>query len=198
MTLQPRDRRALTYLGLALVLGMGVRFWPEDTGAAVVAPVADPVALAEKKLAKLRESAATLQAREAAFKTISSELVMRERAMIQVETVPQAQAQLLQILRRVTAAENPPVEIRGTELGAARILGDSYGTISVSAQVDCKIDQLVNVLAAVSQQPELIALTDLRITSANAKEKNVGARLTLSAVVPKKVVPERGKGGNAF
>jgi hypothetical protein len=198
MTLQPRDRKALMYLIGALVLGIAVRFWPESAGVTVVAAVVDPVSLAEKKLAKLRETAATVQAKEAAFKKLSAELADREKSIIQIETVPQAQAQLLQIMRRVTAAENPPVDVRGSELGTAKLLGDAYGEVNIAVSVECKIDQLVNILASISQQPELISLTDLRITSSNPKEKTVGARIALSAVVPKKVVPVKGKGGTAF
>jgi len=54
---------------------------------------------------------------------------------------------------------------------------------------------LVNVLAAIPAQPELIATDDLRVMSSNAKEKTIGVRLTLSGVVPRRLVPVKAKLG---
>lgn len=199
MSLQPRDRRALAILVTSVILTFAYRAWPENTGTAVVAPAGNPVTNAEKRLARLRETAATAQAKEAIFKKVSAELAAREQNILAVDTLPQAQAQLIQILRRVVAAETPPIEIRATELGPIRALGRDYGEATISVQVECRIDQLVNMLAAIPAQPERVALSDLRVTSANGKEKTVGARVTLAGVVPRKLVPEQGKkGGAAF
>jgi hypothetical protein len=191
MTLQPRDRRALAFLSLSILFGVVYWFWPTDSSVRVVSSVTDPVSLAEKRLAKLRESAVAVPAKEAVFKKVSAELADREKAILQVDTIAQAQAQLLQIVRRLATTEAPGVEIRGSELGSARTLGDAYGEVSVAVNLECKIDALVNLLAAISNQPELISLTDVRVTSANSKEKTVGARLVLAAVVPKQLIPER-------
>jgi hypothetical protein len=62
-------------------------------------------------------------------------------------------------------------------------------------QIDCRIDQLVNILAALGSQPELVSTSDLRVASSNAKEKTVGVRLTVSGVVPRRLVPEKPKNG---
>ena len=199
MNLQPRDRRALAILATAAILALAYRFWPEDSGVAVVAPAGNPVAGAEKRLVRLRETAATLQAKEAVFKKISAELAAREKGILAVDTLPQAQAQLMQILRSVAAAETPPVDIRATELGPIRDVGGAYGEAAISVQVECRIDQLVNMLASISAQPEWVALSDLRVTSANVKEKTVGARLTLAGTVPHKLAPDSSKkGGPTF
>jgi hypothetical protein len=200
MTMQSRDRRALALLAAAAILIVGVyRFWPADTGPAVVAPAGNPVTLAETRLARLRETAAAVPAKEEILKKVSADVAVREKGMLTAETAAQAQAQLLQLVRRLGAAENPPVEIRGTELNVIRPLGDAYGEASVSVQIDCRIDQLVNLMAALQAQPELVATRDLRILSSNAKEKTVGVRLTVSGVVPRRLVPEKSKtGGAAF
>jgi hypothetical protein len=199
MNLQARDRRALALLAVAAILGLAYRFWPADAKTAVVAPTGNPVTLAETRLARLRETAATVPAKEQILKTVSADLAVREKGILTAETAAQAQAQLLQLVRRLGAAENPPIEIRGTELNVIRPLGDSYGEASVSVQVDCRIDQLVNLMAAAQAQPELVATRDLRILSSNAKEKTVAVRLTVSGVVPRRLVPEKSKtGGSAF
>jgi Tfp pilus assembly protein PilO len=204
VTLQPRDRRALAYLAVAAILALVYRFWPESAATAIVAPTGDSVSSAENRLARLREVAATVEAKEAIFKKVSTELAAREKAMIIAESPAQAQAQLIQIVRRLGMAENPPVEPRSFELGAAKPLGDAYGEVDVAVQMECRIDQLVNILAGLSSLPELVTLNDLRITSSGAKEKTVNARVTLAAVVPRKLVPDRSKndasskGGRAF
>jgi hypothetical protein len=196
MTLQSRDRRALALLGVSALLALAYRYWPAGAGpVAIVAPAGDPAALAEKRLAKLRETAATVPAKEVIFRKVSADLAQREKGLIAAGTAAQAQAQLIQIIRRVVSSETPPVEIRATELGGVRPLGDAYGEVVVSVQIDCRIDQLVNILAALPSQPELVSTSDLRVTSSNAKEKTVGVRLTLSGVVPRRLVPEKSKNG---
>lgn len=196
MTLQSRDRRALALLGVSALLTLAYQYWPAGAGpVTIVAPGGDPAALAEKRLARLRETAATVPAKEDIFKKVSADLAAREKGLIAAGTAAQAQAQLIQIIRRVVSSETPPVEIRATELGGVRALGDAYGEAVVSVQIDCHIDQLVNILAALGSQPELVSTSDLRVASSNAKEKTVGVRLTLSGVVPRRLVPEKPKNG---
>jgi hypothetical protein len=195
MNMSPRDRRALAGLAVSVILGLAYRFWPANTAPAVVAPAADNVALAEKRLAKLRDTAATVSAKEAILRQVSSDLALREKGLLSAATAAQAQAQLIQIVRRIGATENPPVEIRATEIGPVRPLGDAYGEAMISVQVECRIDQLINMLAAIPSQPESIASSDLRVMSSNAKDKTVGVRLTLSGIVPRRLVPEKSKTG---
>jgi hypothetical protein len=154
--------------------------------------------LAEKRLAKLRETAATVPAKEKVRKQVSDDLAVREKGLIAAPTAAQAQAQLIQIVRRLGSLENPPVEIRATEIGPVRPIGDAYGEALVSVQIECRIDQLVNILAAIPAQPELVATNDLRVISTNAKDKAVGVRLTLSGIVPRRLVPEKSKTGGSL
>ena len=147
------------------------------------------------RLARLREAAATVPAKEAIFKKVSVGLAEREKGIVTAATAAQAQAQLIQIIRRLGAAEDPVVEIRSTELNPIRPFGDAYGEASAAVQIECRIDQLVNLLAALQTQPELVATNDLRVLSANAKEKTVAVRLTISGVVPRNLVPEKSLGG---
>ena len=143
----------------------------------------------EKRLARLRESAVTVPAKQQILKQVSAELAAREKGLLMADTAPQAQAQLIQILRKLAAAES--VEIRSTELLGVAPLGDAYATSSVAVQIECRIEQLVNLLASIAAQPELISTSGLRIASANPKDKSVAVRLAVSAVVPKKLVPAR-------
>jgi hypothetical protein len=193
MTLSTRDRRALAFLGVSTILGLVVQFWPESTATppGVVAPVADSDQ-AEKRLARLREIAASVPAKEAVLKSVSAELALREKGLLRADTAAQAQAQMLQLLRRLASAEM--IDIRTTELGPMVPFAGAYGAINVSVQMECRIEQLINLLAAIGQQPELLSTSDLRIASGSVKEKTMAVRLTVTGLMPAKAVPAK-KGG---
>jgi type II secretory pathway component PulM len=197
MTLQPRERKMLMLLPVGVVVFLALYFWGSDDTPKVVAPSLSTAATAEKRLAHLREVAATVPAKEEIFKKVSAELADREKSLIRADTAAQAQAQIVQILRRLAAQEAPPIDIRATELGGITALGDSYGAANVSVQMECRMDQLVNYLASVGSTNELISTSEIRINSTSPKEKTVNVRLTVAGVVPRKLVPER-KGGVSF
>jgi len=185
----PRLRRQLPWLAVTLFLGIVVHYWPESS-APVVAPTADTIANAEKRLARLREIAATVPARQEILKKVNDELAAREKGLIAADTAAQAQAQLIQIVRDLGRAESPAVEPR-TEGFGLRPLGDAYGEATVTLLFDCRIDQLVNVLAGLAARPELVSTSDLRVNLANAKDKTINVHLTVAGVVPRKLVPEK-------
>lgn len=192
MTVSARDRRALAWLGVSAILSLAIYFWP-DSSAPVVSAVGDSTALTETRLEKLREAAASVPAREDVLKKVTAERALREKGILKAATAAQAQAKVMEIIRRLASQENPAIEIRATELEGVKPLGDDYGEVSVAVQIDCKIDQLVNLLAALPAQEELIAASDLRVISSNSKEKTVNVRMELSGVVPRRLVPAKPK-----
>ncbi len=187
----PFLRRTLAIGAVSLILALVIKYWPEDSASAQPAAAADTIPVAERRLANLRDIAAGLPAKQQLLDKANADLASREKGLLVADTAPQAQAQLLQIFREVGRGENPPVEVRSTEGFAIRPLGDSYGEASVSLGVDCRIDQLVNMLAAIAARPELVGTSDLRIALTNPKDKTIGVHLTLSGVVPRKLVPEK-------
>jgi len=185
-----RDRRALLLLAAAVLMILVLRLViPGDQD--VVLTARDSVPAAATRLAKMRRLAAPLPATEQAMKDASAQLAQREKGMLQADTPAQAQAQLVQIMRRVAAAQQPPIDIRAAEVGQTRPLGESYGEVLVPVTFVCRIDQLVNLLSDLTAQPELLASGGLRIAAGDPKDKLVNVRLTLSGVVPRKLVPEK-------
>jgi hypothetical protein len=179
---------------LGAALGLFAIYWlatsaSSSSSAPKTALAVESVDHAEKTLTRLRAQAATVPGREAVLKKVSNELVEREKGLIKGDTAAQAQAQLLQILREVARNQTPPLVIRNVELGNARAYGDAYGEVTVAINLDCRIDQLVNFLAYLSSQPELISTDDIRFGASNAKTKNSPIRVTISALVPRKLVP---------
>lgn len=192
MNLSDRDRRALIVLGAGLVVFLIVYYasGTGNSGPAAVQPV-ESVERVQKRLETLRKTAATLAARQEIHKRVSSELADREKGLIQADTAAQAQARLLQILREVAKNQSPPLEIRQTELGQVRSFGDAYGEVPVSITLDCRTDQLVNYMAYLSAQPELIATQEIRFAAGNAKTKAIPVRLTVTGIVPRRLVPAK-------
>jgi len=187
----PQLRRMLAWGAVSLALAVVVRFWPEDSAPAAAVAPADNIPSAERRLANLRATIATVPGKDEVVKRLNADLAVREKGLLVADTAAQAQAQLIGIFREIGRGENPPVESRATEGFALRPLGDAYGEASVSFGIECRIDQLVNMLAAIAARPELIATSDLRISTANPKDKTIAVHLTISGVVPRKLVPEK-------
>jgi hypothetical protein len=190
--LPERHRRAIILLAVGLVVAAVLYFvFPNNSGTAnVVAPAVsqDNAALAQQRLRRLRQIAATVPAREAVLKQASADLADRERGILHADTAPQAEAALLEIARRLGKDEQ--IDLRGGDFGAPKAFGD-YGLVYATVTFECHVEQLVNFLADLSKEPEIVAPSEERITSANPKEKTMGVRMVLAGVVAKKLVPEK-------
>jgi hypothetical protein len=196
--LSQRDQRALVLLGAGLAVAAVLYYvFPNNSGNTSLAAATvnqNSVALAQQRLARLRQIAATVPAREAVLKQTSSDLADRERGIIQADTAPQAQAALLEIARRIGKDEQ--IDLRGGDFGAPKAFGD-YGLVYATVTFECHVEQLVNFLADLSREPELVVPSEERIATGNAKEKTMGVRMVLAGLVARKLVPEK-KGLAAF
>jgi hypothetical protein len=184
------DRRLLMVLA-TLAVSVILRFaFFSGSGAPTVVAAVDNIPLAEKRLQRLREQAATLGAREALLKQVTAELATREKGIINADTVPQAQAYLLDTIHRIAALNN--IDARGADqFTEPKPLGDAYGIVTVTESFTCAIEQLVNFLALLDSQPEIIATNEIHITGGHDKNKTVQVRVSLSGVVARKLVPVR-------
>jgi hypothetical protein len=197
MTLQKRDKTALVVLAAAVIVWLILQLALPGESPAKPAVTSDSIPAAEKRLARLRQLSGGVPGEEEVLKRVSAELAQRETGIIQAETGPQAQAQLLEIIRRVAKAQTPPLDAKPAELGQITRWSDDYGEVQVSVALECRIEELLNLLADLTKQPEALGTRDLRIAVANAKEKTLGVRLTVSGVVPRRLVPEK-KGLGSF
>jgi hypothetical protein len=187
--LSPRDRRALAMLAVAALLFTGYRFLFTGTPEANVANI-DSVPLAERRLNSLRQIAAALPAKEAVLKQVDAELESREKTILVAGTAAQAQAKLLEVVRRVGNANG--IEIRGGDLSlTSKPLGDVYGEVFAGLNFTCGIDQFVNFFAGLSHEPDLLAPFELTMNTQDLKNKTLSVRMVLSGVVPRKLVPEK-------
>jgi hypothetical protein len=184
-----RKQLAILVLGLALILVRVVSLLRDNSSAPVVAS-ADSIPIAEHRLERLRQLAATVQGKETVLKQAQSELAKREAGILKADTAAQAGAQLLDVIRRVGMANG--IDVRGAEeVNRITPLAGDYGEVSVAVNFTCGIEQLVNFLSALADEPQILATTEINISGGNDKNKNVQVRLSLSGVVPKKLVPEK-------
>jgi hypothetical protein len=195
MTLSDRDRRALIVLGVALLAG-GLIYWisnssPSSSNEPAKMAAPDTIDRAQSRLATLRKQVATLPGKEAVLQQASLELGEREKGLIPGDTADQAQAQLLQVIRRVAKQQTPPLEMGQVELSRPRSYGSAYGQVSVSITLTCRIDELVNFLAALGAQPELTATEEIRFGAAHPKQKTMPVRLTVSGLVARRLIPKQ-------
>ncbi len=185
-----RDRKALIGLAVAVVFFALFKFLPSGGGSApkVVSPSASTDDL-ELRLRRLRLSMARVPGKESALKEVTSQLAEREKHLIVADTVNQAQAQVLDAAKRLARKEG--FDIRGSELSAPKPFGDAYGEVAVAINAECTMEQLVNFMADLSNEPALLATSDLRVSNGNPKQKTINLRLTVSGLVPRRLVPEK-------
>lgn len=192
MNLQEREKKILRYGAIAAAVLLVLYFvLPGDEPAGKPVGTVQSIPDAEKRLARVRQIAATVPGKEQVLKQVSSELAEREKGLIQADTPAQAQAQMLQILRRLARAQTPPIEMRNTEIGQVRALDANYGEVFVAANFDCSIEQLLSFLAEITAQKEMLGTSELRIGSANPKQKVMPVRLGVSGLVRRDLVPDK-------
>ena len=196
MTTGNLDRRTALLLvlgvGAVLVLRFGVF---SDSPAETTVAASDSIPVAEKRLEKLRQVASTVPGKETVLKQVTAELEEREKGIVKADTAAQAEAHLLDTIRRIGLANS--IDARGAEEMRVRPLAADYGEVMVAVTFNCGIEQLVNFLAGLANEPEVMATQEIHIATGDAKQKTVQVRLSVSGVVPKKLVPER-KGAAAF
>ncbi len=199
MNLNQRDRRAVAMLAVFLLLSGVIYWWPQETTeSAGTAPVtADEIELAQKRLLRLRQVGAALPGKRDIAKSIAEEVRGREKGLIPGETAAQAQAQLSQVLKRVGRLQMPPLEVRTVDVGLVRPLGADYGEVAVTVAFEGQIDQLVNLLTDLTRQPEILATSDIRISSMNEKKKSLRVQIGVSGVVLRQLVPDLKKGARS-
>ncbi len=188
MTVGTLNRKTLVFLVVGvlaiLVLRYGLYRPP-----AVVAPV-DSIPAAEMRLENMRRQAATVPGREAVLKKAMADLEVREKGILKAATAEQARAQLMEVVHKAGAANG--FDARGADtLPQPKPLGKDYGEVSVVESFSGGIEQLVNFLASLANEPEIVATSEIHITGGNDKKKNIQVRLNLSGVVPRKLVPEK-------
>ncbi len=195
MTTGSLDRRSLVLLvgGVAAILLL--RFVVVRNSSTAVVQAEDSVPAAERRLERLRQIASTIPGKEDLHKKAAAEVAEREKFLLKANTVEQARVTLFEMVQNI--ARSNGIDARGSQEFRDKVLNNDYGQVSVTLSFICGMEQLVNFLGAIGNQPELLATDEIHISGGNDKKKNVQVRLSVAAAVPRKLIPER-KGVAAF
>jgi len=191
MNVTERDRRFLIALAVIAPALLIYRFTAASDPSAAAGNPGERIPIEERRLAKLRQIAAAESGKEQILSQVNAELASREKGLINADSAPQAQAQVVQILRQVGRAQSPPLEFRGVEIGQVHPFGDNYGEVLVTVMFDAQIEQLVQFMADLTAQKELVATNEIRIGQAHPKQKSMPVRLTISGLVKKSLLPAK-------
>jgi len=181
MNMTDRDRRALIILGIALAVAGAVYFWPQPS-AEIESSKAGDVETAALRLERLRAEAALSGPRQEALKKTRADLSDIEKGLIAGDSLAQSRAQMVQIVRRVARSQTPPVDLRTNDFGAARPFGEQYAELMLTLSLDCQIEQMVNFVADIASQPELLAVEELHVNATSNKSKAVTVRMVVAGV----------------
>ncbi len=186
-----REQLLVKVLAVAVPAILIVRFgFMRDSGSVPsVVPAQEPASIALKRLDKLRQVASTVPGKQETVKQIDAQLALREKGIIVMATAAQATAHLFEVSSRIGKAEG--IDVRGGELGQVKNFGSDYGEVTAGLSFNCRPEQFVNFMAALSREPELIEPVDIRILTLNPKEKTISVRMSLGGIVPKNLVPEK-------
>ena len=188
MKLTSRDRRALLIL-LLVGVAMGCRWAvlssdPKPTSIAQVAPTGHLLTI----LSERRGAATAVSQKQESLRQLSAQLAVQESGLIQAETAEQAQAHLLQILHNMTSQQQPPLEVKSIEFSAPQQVSDAFGEVSVSITIECRIEELLNLIAALTAASEIIATDEISLTAADQKLKTLLVRLTVKGLVRRSLI----------
>jgi hypothetical protein len=188
------DRRTAILFGGSLAAMLLLRFviLTDRTSGPVVAAV-DSVPVAERRLERLRQISGTVAAKQALVQKAVAEVNAREKGLIKADTRAQAEAQLQGLLHHL--GELNGIDIRGMEEARVKPLGNDYGEVSVYVRFTCRIEQLVNFLAALANEEELLSTNQIQVNGGTDKNKTLTVRLGLSGIVNKKIAQEKKGGG---
>ena len=185
-----RTRQILLFGTAAILLVMVLYRYGVFGGGDEVAATHDTIPVAKQRLEILRRKAALVPGKETVLKAVTAELEQREKGIVQGATAEEARVHLADVLHKTAQANGFDTQ-GAAELPQPAPLGKDYGQVSLGQTFTCGIDQLVNFLSAIANEPELLSTDSIFITPVRNKNKDIRVRLTFSGVVPKKLVPAR-------
>lgn len=187
-------RRAYIWLISALVVIAALRIVVMRDQAAPEVQAVDSIPAAERRLNAVRRVAATVPGKADLQKKAAADLAARETSLIKAENGQQAEVSLLELVQNIARANQ--IDIRGHQGFRHTAVNNDYGEVAVTVGFNCGMEQLLNFLSAIGNQPEILATNEIQISGGSDKKKNVQVRLSVGAAVPRRIIQE--KKGAAF
>jgi hypothetical protein len=197
MTVGSLDKRTALGLvaGVAAILILRFVVLGGDASSSTVAP-AETIAQAEQRLQHVRQVAATVPGKEIVMKQAAGTVDSLEKGIFHANTEAEAKAQILEMVNNVARANG--VQTRGLDESHSKPISNDYGEMTVSVSFASDIVQLVNLLAGLAGQDQILATNGIRISGGTDKKKILQVRLSVSGLVPRKLLAAEKKGAAAF
>lgn len=174
-----RDRVAGGVGIAAVLLFLAVRF--------VVFPVLDrlpsgSVEAKELALRRARRLVATSQSEASNVKEADERLKSLEAGLLESPSASLANAEWQQTMREL--ADSKGVELGSTEFLAVHEIGPDYALVEGRVTLRCRVDQLVDLMAALATAPRLLSVTRLRIAPTQGDpQKKMNIEMTVAATM---------------
>ncbi len=196
MTVGSLDKRSALGLAAGVALIVILRLvLGGDSSSATVAP-SETRAQAEARLQHVRQIVATVPGKETVMKQAAASVDTLEKGIFKAATEAQAQAQILEMVNNVAKANG--VQSRGLDESHSKPVSADYAEITVTVSFACDIVQLVNLLAGLADQDQILATNGIHISGGADKKKILQVRLSVAGLVPRKLLAQEKKGLAAF
>ena len=186
-----RDRIALGVgvgaTTLFLLLNFGVLPLLEGLGASPEA-----VQQKESELRREKQLLAAEALEKARLSAARERLTGLEASLLESSTPSLANAEWQRLVRQL--AESKDIELGSSELLRTQDLGAGYSLVTGRAMFRCRLDQLVDLLAAIAASPRLLSISGLSVfASQSDSQGKMNVQLTIGAatrtVKPAKELP---------
>ena len=188
MPVSDRDRRALFFLGIGLVLFLLLQtdlIFPSpdataETSGSVDAEQRD-LLLAQKHV----QQEPLLSAEYGALRSVEEAL---EGRLLKSETAALAQAEMRERVGELL--EGAGITMRASRFATVEAEGEDFAQVPLIVDFNCDITRFVNLMADLANAPELFSTRTLKVSPANRGTKAVRVELTVSGYLPIARTPE--------
>ena len=142
----------------------------------------------ERQFRLTRARAGRIPLVQAQAKTVQENLERMEKGLLASQNIALAQAEMRQILERSLQAED--IVMENARFVSAERKNDHYAAIPITVNFSCRIEQLVNWVAAVGNSSQLLSTIKIRIDSPNLDSKTVRVTATVAGFLPASRAPE--------
>ena len=188
MPVSDKDRRALLFLGIAVVLFLlfqtDLLFPSPDAAASESANIERE----ENKLLDAQTQVRQEPLLSSEYQALRKVEEVLEARLLTSETAALAQAEMRERVGELL--EGAGISMRASRFGTIETEGEDFAQVPLVVDFDCDITRFVNLLADIANAQELFSTRQIKVSVGNQKTKSVRVELTVSGYLPISRTPE--------
>ena len=188
MPVSDKDRRALLFLGIAVVLFLlfqtDLLFPSPDAAASESANIERE----ENKLLDAQTQVRQEPLLSSEYQALRKVEEVLEARLLTSETAALAQAEMRERVGELL--EGAGISMRASRFGTIETEGEDFAQVPLVVDFDCDITRFVNLLADIANAQELFSTRQITVSVGNQKTKSVRVELTVSGYLPISRTPE--------